>query len=608
MRRFSCFFALVIAVLVLQPANSARAQGDPARGKQLAVQCFACHGEDGNSPSPVIPKIGGQHEPYLLLALQAYVTGTRADSLMRGAVLDKSEQELQDIVAYFAAQTAPSTGAKAPAGGPPGPGGPGGVVKFDHGERMSQFTSMLARASSIARKSTRRVGSAACGEPTSADAAGIDGDGDGLADAYDAAPDDPAEFVADNNGDGRYEICNIHQLQAIATLGGADGSATPLSIDERLARSYQLVTDLDASGIHNFQPIGNCGPTGNCMRALGQFGFAGRFDGQGHVIRNLIVSWKELGGVSLFGVLAESGIVMNLMLENAVVEGRAGTGGMVGSNFGVVYNGHFSGNVSGGMAIGGLVGGSGGLVYNSSARGTVTGQQAVGGLVGDMTGAVYYSVAYTTVSGQRGIGGLVGLNTFGTVLNSRAAGAVTGNNDVGGLVGVNTDAKVKISYATGAVVGEGNNIGGLVGFNSLSTVRNSYATGTVTGADAVGGLVGRNNGVIRDSYATAQVIGPGQTGAIVGVPLDSAQEIGTYSVAEEIDRLDGETSGWAPLRLPVTQVIDCFCDRNLNGYIEPSEQVATNYIWDFGDDSQNPAVRCAVGGVNAQRKSRTGEG
>ena len=53
------------------------AAGDPVRGKQLAVQCFACHGVDGNSPSPVNPKIGGQHEQYLLLALKAYVNGTR---------------------------------------------------------------------------------------------------------------------------------------------------------------------------------------------------------------------------------------------------------------------------------------------------------------------------------------------------------------------------------------------------------------------------------------------------------------------------------------------------------------------------------------------------
>jgi len=607
MRRYFCILSAAITALVFQSVNPVFAQGDPVRGKQLAVTCFACHGEDGNSPSPVNPKIGGQHERYLLLALNAYLNGTRADSLMRGAVLDKSEQDLQDIAAYFASQqvVAGEPSGK-PAGdkpGPAGPGGSGGIVKFDHGERMSEFTSMLARASQIARNYSGRVDDSGCSDSVGGSSSGQDSDGDGLADTHDAAPDDSAEFVADTNGDGFFEICNIHQLQAIATLGGTDGSGTPLSVEDRRARSYQLVTDLDAAAIDNFEPIGNCGPTGNCMRALGQFGFAGVFNGQGHMINNLSISWKERGGVSLFGVLAESGILMNLLVENATVEGRAGAGGMVGSNFGVVYNNHFSGKVSGGMAIGGLVGGSGGLVYNSSAHGTVTGQQAVGGLVGDMTGAVFYSAAHTSVSGKRGVGGLVGLNTFGSVLDSYATGSVAGNNDIGGLVGVNTDAKVKTSFATGAVKGEGNNIGGLVGFNSLSTVRNSYATGEVSGADAVGGLVGRNNGVVGNSYATGQVAGPGGTGEVVGISLGNGQESGTYSAVGELYRVDGDSSGWAPSVLPVSRVIDYFCDRNKNGYIDPGEQAADNYVWDFGTDDQEPAVRCTVGGPGAQRRN-----
>ncbi|NND37941.1 MAG: cytochrome c, partial [Gammaproteobacteria bacterium] len=96
---------------------AASAAGDPVRGKQLAVQCFACHGVDGNSPSPVNPRIGGQHEEYLLLALKAYADGERPNSLMSGAVLDKSEQDLMDMAAYFASQ---SPAASAP-GDEPGP-------------------------------------------------------------------------------------------------------------------------------------------------------------------------------------------------------------------------------------------------------------------------------------------------------------------------------------------------------------------------------------------------------------------------------------------------------------------------------------------------------
>lgn len=596
----------LIATLILSAAMLAvvaYAAGDPVRGKQLATECFACHGQDGNSPSPVNPKLGGQHELYLLLALKAYVDGTRANSLMRGAVLNKSAQDLEDIAAYYASQSpmAPDPSAPADRGGPPG-----GIVKFDHGERTAAFTAMQARAAAIAAQAVRVSANEVCNEVRGDANVDADEDRDGLSDRYDADPENSGEFVADRNDDGLFEICNVHQLQAIATLGTADGTSTSLSAEQRRRRSYQLVRDLDAATIENFQPIGNCGPTGNCMRALGQFGFAGVFDGQGHAIRNLRMSHTESGGVSLFGVLAEPGVVMNLRLIDVDIEGRAGTGGIVGSNFGTVFNCSVAGSVTGNMAIGGLVGGSGGLVMSSESRGQVSGQQAVGGLVGDMTGAVYYSSSATVVSGQRGVGGLVGLNTFGSVLGGYASGDVTGSNDIGGLVGVNTDAKVRNSYATGDVIGDANNVGGLVGFNSLSTVRNTYARGRVVGQDAVGGLVGRNNGVVSNSYASGSVSGDGVTGPVIGVVVEGREEAtfstdssGTAANAK-LAKLTGESSGWAPAEVPVTKALDYFCDSNRNGFIDPAEQTADNYIWSFGDQRQFPVLRCTPNGTDKQ--------
>jgi cytochrome c553 len=596
-------FALLVACAPL----ATYAAGDPVRGKQLAAQCFACHGVDGNSPSPVNPKIGGQHEEYLLLALKAYADGQRPNSLMSGAVLDKSEQDLRDMAAYFASQ--PVAGAAAAAapdgdknkqrGGPPPRPAP---VGFDRGERDAEFTGMLARAQALQSPGSLKetLNNRICTLPSRADG---DNDGDGLANRYDAAPEDADEFVADANGDGRYEICNARQLQAIATLGSGDGASTGLGEEERRRRSYQLARDIDAAGI-DFTPIGNCGPTGNCMRALGEFGFAGVFDGRGHVIRNLRIDAPERGGVGLFGVLAESGVVMNVILEKASINGRAGVGSVVGSNFGIVYRCESTGSTSGAMAIGGLVGGSAGLVYDSSFDGEVVGKQAVGGLVGDMTGGVYKSRAAGEIAGTRGIGGLVGLNTFGSVRDSWSAMAVAGSNDVGGLVGVNTDAKVRNSYATGVVAGESNNIGGLVGFNSQSTVRNSYATGDVAGADAVGGLVGRNNGFVGNSYAAGNVDTEGQAGQVVGY-LVEGDVVGTFaggsSAAVDVATLTGDSTGWAPDAMPAAGPLAFFCDANGNGYVDPDEFARDNYVWDFGGAQDLPAIRCAAGGLAAQR-------
>ncbi len=183
-------------------------------------------------------------------------------------------------------------------------------MKFDHGERTAAFTALLARAQALSAASQPVSAAAACAAMAGSRTA--DGDGDGLADAFDAAPANADEFVADSNTDGLFEICNAEQLQAIVTLGSAPGTSTSLGIAARRARSYQLVRDLDLSGIANFQPIGDCGPTGNCMRALGEFGFSGVFDGQGHVISGLQVALPERGGVGLFGVLGESGVILKL--------------------------------------------------------------------------------------------------------------------------------------------------------------------------------------------------------------------------------------------------------------------------------------------------------
>jgi hypothetical protein len=118
------------------------------------------------------------------------------------------------------------------------------------------------------------------------------------------------------------------------------------------------------------------------------------------------------------------------------------------------------------------------------------------------------------------VGGLVGLSTTGKVLNSRATGVVAGADNVGGLVGVNTDALVENSFATTDVRGTGTNVGGLVGFNSQSRVRNSFATGAVTGKEAVGSLIGRNNGAVRNVYATAAA---GLIGDNAGGSIDSTE-------------------------------------------------------------------------------------
>jgi len=80
----------------------AQAGGDPAAGKVKAAACTACHGENGVSPQPIYPHIGGQYANYLLHSLQAYKSGERQNAIMQGMVAALSEEDMQDLAAYFA--------------------------------------------------------------------------------------------------------------------------------------------------------------------------------------------------------------------------------------------------------------------------------------------------------------------------------------------------------------------------------------------------------------------------------------------------------------------------------------------------------------------------
>jgi cytochrome c553 len=491
--------AMLLCIVAFSGIHDASAAGNPQRGREIATACSACHGLDGSSPSPAFPILGGQHQEYLLQAMLAYQTGTRADSIMGGAIRTLSRQQIEDVAAWFSAQTG---------------------LRTDQGDRTivgpaatpaaGNITAQASTAGAAATLSSIAAPARAAGDPAETSgcpAAGSetrDTDRDGLADAFDAAPKEAGEFVRDADGDGWFDICSIQQLQAIQTLGSGKGQRTALTLAERNTRRYELVRDLDAAAIASFEPVGNCGTENNCMVARDKYGFAGALDGNGHIIRNLVITRPATGGVGLFGTLARTGVVRNLQLENATVTGLHGTGALVGANFGLVADCRAQVKVTGRLATGGLVGGNAGQVQGCQVSGEVTAEAAVGGLAGDMNGSVVDSSADMRVSAGKSAGGLVGLNTTGEVRNSHAAGTVVAGDNAGGLVGVNTDALVSNSFATTVVIGSGTNAGGLVGFNSQSRIRNSFATGAVTGKASVGALTGRNNGSLRNSYATGK--------------------------------------------------------------------------------------------------------
>jgi cytochrome c553 len=79
------------------------AGGDPAAGKSLTATCAACHGADGNSQSP-FPKLAGQGQKYLVKQMQDIRDGARSVPVMVGQLDGKSDQDLENIAAWFASQ------------------------------------------------------------------------------------------------------------------------------------------------------------------------------------------------------------------------------------------------------------------------------------------------------------------------------------------------------------------------------------------------------------------------------------------------------------------------------------------------------------------------
>ncbi len=94
----------VAAALVF--AGTAQAAGNAAAGKSKAAQvCAACHGPEGNKPAaPENPILAGQHQDYLLKALKDYKTGKRNNAIMKGFAASLSNQDMQDLAAWFASQ------------------------------------------------------------------------------------------------------------------------------------------------------------------------------------------------------------------------------------------------------------------------------------------------------------------------------------------------------------------------------------------------------------------------------------------------------------------------------------------------------------------------
>jgi len=228
----------------------------------------------------------------------------------------------------------------------------------------------------------------------------------------------------------------------------------------------------------------------------------GTVEGLGNAVRFMGITGPANTSLGLFAEVGNSGVVRDIGLVNAQVQGSGGSsdGSLIAYNAGTIDNA-WSTNATiydiGALNVGGLVGLNSGTIENSWASGCgATANNTAGGLVGENDGNIFNSYvadgyAFANIAAA---GGLVGFND-GLIETGWSTATATGPI-AGGLVGSNAGGTVEIAYARGQVSGESSGstvgAGGLVGVYNGGFINVAYSTGMVTGAagEYVGGLIG----------------------------------------------------------------------------------------------------------------------
>ena len=94
-------------VLAVSAAPFAMAKGSAETGATKSATCVACHGANGNSVNPLWPSLAGQNAAYLASQLKHFKANARINSngVMIGLVAPLSDQDIEDLAAFFSLQT-----------------------------------------------------------------------------------------------------------------------------------------------------------------------------------------------------------------------------------------------------------------------------------------------------------------------------------------------------------------------------------------------------------------------------------------------------------------------------------------------------------------------
>jgi cytochrome c553 len=104
----------LFVVLVLFGLSAQVSAADVKAGERKASLCAACHGLNGVSVSPDVPNLAAQKADYLKAQLKAFREGTRKNPFMNAIAPQLSEEEIDNLIAYFSSLPGASAGASSP--------------------------------------------------------------------------------------------------------------------------------------------------------------------------------------------------------------------------------------------------------------------------------------------------------------------------------------------------------------------------------------------------------------------------------------------------------------------------------------------------------------
>jgi cytochrome c553 len=98
----SLWLSMGAIAALLSVAAGAAEPVDLARAEEIvAGRCFLCHGLEGESASPVFPRLAGQHSEYIAKQLGDFQSGKRKSDTMKPQAEELTAAEMKALGAFF---------------------------------------------------------------------------------------------------------------------------------------------------------------------------------------------------------------------------------------------------------------------------------------------------------------------------------------------------------------------------------------------------------------------------------------------------------------------------------------------------------------------------